>query len=337
MSRPLQLMALWLLLAGSLARSASAHGMAPALLEIEELAEHRLAVSWKIPMLQLTGVTLTPVLPPECIRDSAADETSAIDSVTARWVVRCDAQGLVGRTVGVEGLTTGQTDALVRVTLADGHVVQAVLRASEPHLTIPARPGRLDVLRSYGALGVEHILTGVDHLLFIGGLLLLVGGGRRLLQTITAFTAGHSVTLSLAALGIAAMPSRLAEVAIAGSVFILAVELARPTRSTPSLLRRLPWVMAGLFGLLHGLGFAGALAEVGLPVGEIPSALCAFNVGIEAGQLAFVGALLAIGWSVQQVEILRTQRLQRVPVYVMGSLASLWLLERTAALVASGW
>jgi hypothetical protein len=145
------------------------------------------------------------------------------------------------------------------------------------------------------------------------------------------------VTLSLAALGIAAVPSRPAEVAIAGSVFILAVELARPTQPTPSLLRRIPWVMAGLFGLLHGLGFAGALAEVGLPAGEIPSAVLAFNVGIEAGQLAFVGVLLAVGRSVQQVEMLRYQRLQRVPVYVMGSLASLWLLERTAALVASGW
>jgi hydrogenase/urease accessory protein HupE len=253
--------------------------------------------------------------------------------VTARWVVRCDAQGLVGRTVGVEGLTTGQTDALVRVTLADGHVVQAVLRGSKPHLTVPGRPGRLDVLRSYSALGVEHILTGVDHLLFIGGLLLLVGGGRRLLQTITAFTAGHSVTLSLAALGIAAVPSRPAEVAIAGSVFILAVELARPTRSTPSLLRRIPWVMAGLFGLLHGLGFAGALAEVGLPTGEIPSALFAFNVGIEAGQLAFVGVLCAAGWVIGRITARKPVWIELGPIYVMGSLSAFWCLERTAVLL----
>jgi hydrogenase/urease accessory protein HupE len=333
MTRPLRLMALLLLLAGSFPRFAGAHGMAPALLEIEELAEHRLAVSWKIPMRQPTGVTLTPVLPPECIRDSAVDETSGIDSVTARWVVRCDAQGLVGRTVGVEGLTTGQTDALVRVTLADGHLIQAVLRGSEPRLTVPGRPGRLDVLRSYSALGVEHILTGVDHLLFIGGLLLLVGGGRRLLQTITAFTVGHSVTLSLAALGIAAVPSRPVEVAIAGSVFVLAVELARPPGSTPSLLRRIPWAMAGLFGLLHGLGFAGALAEVGLPAGEIPSALFAFNVGIEAGQLAFVGVLCAAGWVIGRLIARKPVWIELGPIYVMGSLSAFWCLERTAMLL----
>jgi hydrogenase/urease accessory protein HupE len=333
MSRSLRFMALGLLLAGSFPRFASAHGMAPALLEIEELAEHRLAVSWKIPMLQPTGARLTPVLPPECIRDSPVDETSGTDSVTARWVVRCDTQGLVGRTVGVEGLTTGQTDALVRITLADGPVVQAVLRGSEPRLTVPGHPGRLDVLRSYGALGVEHILTGVDHLLFIGGLLLLVGGGRRLLQTITAFTAGHSVTLSLAALGIAAVPPRPVEVAIAGSVFVLAVELARPTRSTPSLLRRIPWAMAGLFGLLHGLGFAGALREVGLPAGEIPTALFAFNVGIEAGQLVFVGVVLAAGWVIVRLTARKPVWLELGPIYVMGSLSAFWCLERTAVLL----
>jgi hydrogenase/urease accessory protein HupE len=333
MSRPLRSMALWFLLAGSFPRFASAHGMAPALLEIEELAEHRLAVSWKIPMLQPTGATLTPVLPPECVRDSAVNETSGIDSLTARWVVRCDTQGLVGRAIGVEGLTTGQTDALVRVTLADGYVVQAVLRGSEPRLTVPGRPGRLDVLRSYGALGVEHILTGVDHLLFIGGLLLLVGGGRRLLQTITAFTAGHSVTLSLAALGIAVVPSRPTEVAIAGSVFVLAVELARPTRATPSLLRRIPWAMAGLFGLLHGLGFAGALREVGLPAGEIPSALFAFNVGIEAGQLAFVGAVCAVVWLIGRLTVRKPVWIELGPIYVMGLLSAFWCLERTAVLL----
>ncbi len=316
--------------------SAAAHALSPALLEIEELAGERVAVAWKISVFQPTGAALEPALPPDCVAETPPANTAATDSITTRWTAHCPG-GLVGREVGVDGLATGKTDALVRIMLADGRVVQGVLRAGEPRLTIPVRARRVDVLRSYAKLGIEHILTGPDHLLFVFGLLLLVASPGLLVRTITAFTAGHSVTLSLAALGLARLPSRPIEVGIAASVFLLAVELSRDPRPTPTLMRRAPWAIAGLFGLLHGLGFAGALAEVGLPDGEIPTALFAFNVGIEIGQLCFVGVVLAAGAAVASIVTRRIPAARWIPVYAMGSLSALWCIERTLALVAPAW
>ncbi len=316
--------------------SAAAHALSPALLEIEELAGERVAVAWKISVFQPTGAALEPVLPPDCIAETPPADTAATDSITTRWTAHCPG-GLVGREVGVDGLATGKTDALVRIMLADGRVVQGVLRAGEPRLAIPVRARRVDVLRSYAKLGIEHILTGPDHLLFVFGLLLLVASPGLLVRTITAFTAGHSVTLSLAALGLPRLPSRPIEVGIAASVFLLAVELSRDPRPTPTLMRRAPWAIAGLFGLLHGLGFAGALAEVGLPDGEIPTALFAFNVGIEIGQLCFVGVVLAAGAAVASIVTRRIPAARWIPVYAMGSLSALWCIERTLALVAPAW
>jgi hydrogenase/urease accessory protein HupE len=320
--------ALGLAVAGGVAR---AHTMAPALLEIDEQNDGRLAVSWKTSAVVPTGVRLQPVLPADCLEETAPTEIAGTESILSRWTVRCE-HGLTGRSVGVDGLTTGKTDALVRVALADGRKVQGVLRASEPSLTIPERPGRLDVLASYGKLGVEHILSGPDHLLFVLGLLLLATGPRLLLETVTAFTAAHSVTLSLAVLGVVDFPSRVIEIGIAASVFVLAVELTRTERPTSTLLRRAPWMMAGIFGLLHGLGFAGALAEVGLPSGKIPVALFAFNVGIELGQLTFVALMSGAGWLVVR-GLARPAWITLGSAYVMGSLSALWCLERTAVLI----
>jgi len=328
MSRAL-VVALALLL--SWTRGAAAHSMAPALFEINELSAGRYAIAWKVGVVQPLGLTLRPVLPAACVEDTEPAQTATADSVTTRWVVDCGGQGLVGRTIGVAGLATGKTDALVRVTLADGRAVQAVLRGSAPELMIPVRPRRLDVVVSYAKLGVEHILSGPDHLLFVLGLLLLVGGRGLLLRTVTAFTVGHSITLALAVLGIVAIPSRPIEVGIAASVFVLAVELTRPVG--PTLLRRAPWLMAGAFGLLHGLGFAGALAEVGLPSGEIPLALLAFNVGIELGQLAFVGVILGCGWLFRRAVSDRPAWVALGPAYLMGSVSAFWCLQRTATLV----
>lgn len=316
----------------SLAHGAYAHSMAPALFEIKELGAGQYAIAWMVGLVQPLGVTLRPVLPADCVEETAPAQTATASSVTTRWTVRCGSEGLVGRTVGVEGLATGKTDALVRITLADGRVVQGVLRGSDPELRIPARPGRLDVFVSYGKLGVEHILSGPDHLLFVLGLLLLVGSPRLLVRTITAFTVGHSITLALAVLGIVAIPSRPIEVGIAASVFLLAVELTRAARPAPTLLRRAPYVMAGAFGLLHGLGFAGALSEVGLPSGEIPLALLSFNVGIELGQLAFVAVILGAGWLIRRVVTHRPVWVELGPAYLMGSLSAFWCLQRTAVL-----
>ena len=184
-------------------------------------------VTWKIPLLRLTGAELRPVLPADCPVTNREVISEDSESVTTRWSVDCGATGLIGKRVGVEGLAAAKTDALLRLELADGRAIDTVLRAREPSLIVPAREERVWLASRYVALGIEHILTGYDHLLFVFGLLLLAAGTRALIATITAFTLGHSVTLTLAVLDVARVPSAPVEVLIAFSIFVLAVELAR--------------------------------------------------------------------------------------------------------------
>ena len=310
----------------------AAHPLAPAVLEIHEGATGRLEVGWKTPLVRARGAELVPVLPARC--RPAAPQTVAEEGsgVWTRWAVECGAPGLVGERIGVTGPGSLALGAIVRVTLADGRLVQGVLSPTRPYLVVPPRPHALDVVRDYARLGVAHILSGPDHLLFVFGLILLAGTARRLLGTVSAFTLGHSVTLSLAALGWIDVPGPLIEVAIATSVLALAVELAR-NPAAPTAMRRHPWAMAAAFGLLHGLGFAAALRDAGLPSGEIPLALLSFNVGIEAGQLLFVLAVLGLGRAAAGTLARTPAWAGRASVYAMGSLAGYWWLERTLALL----
>jgi hydrogenase/urease accessory protein HupE len=314
-----------------LAAEAGAHPLAPSLLELRELGEGRVEVTWTLPRLRPPGPGPLPVLPASCGALGEPEAGGDALRVWQRWTADCGAS-LVGTTVHVDGLEATGGSAVVRAQLADGRTVQGVASARRPGFTIPYRPGRGAVLGAYARLGVEHILSGLDHLLFVVGLLLLTRTMRLLVATVTAFTAGHSVTLTLAALGIIALPSGPIEVAIALSVFALAAELARRPPA-PSLLRRFPWTLAMLFGLLHGLGFAAGLREAGLPSGEIPVALAAFNAGIEAGQLLFVLAVVGLRAAVAPLLSAPPVWLERVPVYAMGSLAAFWSFERLAALL----
>jgi hypothetical protein len=306
------------------AAGASAHPLAPSLLEVREGADGGLVVRWKTPSRRVPGSALAPELPAECrIVAERLPETTPLE-VVREWDVACDAGGLAGRRLGVRGIASSRADVLLRVELADGRRILRVLRPGDETLVVPAREGPAAILASYGRLGAEHIATGFDHLCFVLGLVLLVGSGRRLLGTVTAFTVGHSVTLSLAALGVVAFPVRPIEVLIALSIYVLAVELAR---ETPGRLGRRPWAMASGFGLLHGLGFAGALAEVGLPAGDIPLALFAFNAGIEVGQVGFVLVAVALGRLARPVAR-RAPRLRLAPAYAIGSLSAFWMLGR---------
>ena len=306
--------------------------MAPALLDLRESPTGDVAVMWKISALRAPGVEVRPILPASCrAQPDPVTTTEEGGGIVARWTVSCGPAGLVGGRIGIAGLEGAKIDGLMRVTLADGRHFQTVLRAREPFATIPERPRQVDVVRAYAALGVEHILTGGDHLLFVFGLLMLVDTIGVLLKTVTAFTVGHSVTLSLAVLGFARLPSAPIEATIAASVLALAVELAREPAS-PTVMRRFPWVMAFAFGLLHGLGFAGALREVGLPSGEVPLALLAFNCGIELGQLVFIAVVLAARWALRRLDVRLPVWAYRVPVYAMGSLAAFWCIERGVAI-----
>jgi hydrogenase/urease accessory protein HupE len=308
-----------------------AHPLSPALLDLRESADGLVQVTWKMSALRLPGTDLRPELPAHCRSVSEGTVNEAADSITTEWTVDCRPRGLVGQRLGVAGLAGGRTDALIRVALADGRVVQAVARASEPFVIVqePARPAT--VITGYLKLGFEHILSGPDHLLFVLGLLLLAGGGRRVLGTVTAFTIGHSITLTLAVLGVSKIPSAPVEVAIALTIYVLAVELARGRVRGPTLLGRFPWAMAFAFGMLHGFGFAGALREAGLPAGDVPRALFSFNAGIELGQLACVGAALTAGMLLGPRLPAIAERSTRLAVYAMGGLSAFWCFERVAA------
>jgi len=319
-----------LLLAPALA---GAHPLSPALLQLDEHPGGMVDVVWKTSILKAPGTHVRPVLPEACPPVSRVSATEAADSITNRWTIDCGAEGLVGREIAVDDLAAARIDVLVRLSLADGRTMNFVLRAGEPSIVVPERPRPLGVAASYARLGITHILSGPDHLLFVFGLILLVGNLSMLAKTVTAFTVGHSMTLSLAVLGLVSYPTRLIEALIALSVFVLAVELSRKPTAEPTLMRRVPWLIPGCFGLLHGLGFAGALSAVGLPAGEIPLALLSFNVGIEIGQLAFVAVVYASRAALGSAIASMPSPVRRVPLYVMGSLAAFWCIQRVAALL----
>jgi hydrogenase/urease accessory protein HupE len=329
---------LGLLIAPRLAR---AHALNPALLQLEEDRAGLVRVTWKVTVSETTVDDFAPVLP-GCQDASPRVSTHVGVGVVSAWAAQCKG-GLAGSTVGVQGLSNRSEEALLRIALADGRHFTTVLRATAPSFTVPTRPGRVAMLQSYVRLGAEHIAAGADHLAFVLGLMLLIGYGRRLLAAITSFTVAHSVTLALASLGLVRVPSALTEVLIALSILFLAVEVARPADRRSPITARWPWAIAFAFGLLHGFGFAGALAEIGLPAGEIPEALLAFNVGVEAGQIAFVVAVCA-AVSLGRVALRRLAPLQaprrvvaeafalRASGWVIGVSAAYWTFDRILSL-----
>ena len=323
------------LLALVLAQSAQAHRFAPSLLKVTEIADQQYSVVWKTPAQGTSATPLRPLWPESCeITNSSPPQMEGTGKVNS-WQMRCAQlgdDGLVGETLGVEALGANQASAMVMVSLLDGRSYQQVLNAGQPAFVIPAESSAGEVMADYSVLGMEHIWGGLDHLLFVFGLLLLVGGGTRLLWTITAFTLVHSITLSLGTLGYFDYPVALVEFVIALSIFVLAVELTRASKH--DVLWRNPWWLAGGFGLLHGMGFAGALAETGLPQDNLPLALLFFNVGIEIGQIAFILAVLGIWLLIRKPLAPWQDRLLPIPIYVLGALSAMWCIERGLEVLA---
>jgi hydrogenase/urease accessory protein HupE len=219
---------------------------------------------------------------------------------------------------------------LARLTRTDGSVQLERITAFDPQFVVKSTPGPFEVVQTYTVLGIEHILTGFDHLCFVLALVLLVRGYRRLFWTVTAFTLAHSLTLALATLDLVHVPGPPVEATIALSIVFVASEIIQMHRGREGLAARQPWLVAFAFGLLHGLGFAGALAEVGLPQNSIPLALLFFNVGVELGQLFFIFAILVLVrvMSLIAADRIELRRLVRVPAYLIGAIASYWAIER---------
>jgi hydrogenase/urease accessory protein HupE len=320
-ARALALAALLALSAGR----AHAHPLAPSLLELRESSGGRVELALRSPLVRANGSALALVLPAGC-RTLATPRLERDDRAEIlRATLDCgEAPLAAGEALGLDGLRESATNALVRVERADGSVAQGVIDADRPLFTLPARADRRETIASYLRLGVLHILGGFDHLLFVAGLVLLVRSGRALVATVTAFTLGHALTLSCAALGFVRPPVAPIEVAIAASVFWLALELADRAGRAPGVPARLAFG----FGLLHGFGFAAALSEAGLPGADVPLALASFNAGIELGQLAVVGVLLCFARALR--------RFERPLGYAFGALAGFWLIERSLAALGFG-
>jgi hydrogenase/urease accessory protein HupE len=321
--RALRLVAIAALLAPA---TAAAHPGAPSLLELEEQPGGVVRMLWKTPLGDPVAEQLAPVISSRCRPLERAPARREERARVVRATLDCGADGLAGASVTIDGIERSVPGALVRISLRDGHMVRRVVSAGQPDFEIPPRSSRLAVAWSHVRLGVEHLATGPDHLAFVLGLALLAGSLRALLATVTAFTAGHSITLSLATLGVVAAPERPVEIGIAASILLVALRLGRPRRSGPAVDRS--WALACGFGLLHGLGFAGVLAAIGLPRDEIALSLLSFNVGIELGQLAFL-ALLVPPFLLVAREAKRAARVEALAAYGIGSLAVYWILERS--------
>lgn len=299
----------------------------PAYLELREAGGDRYDVFWKVPAQGELRLALT-VRFPDDVRETGRTPGHFVGGAfVERWQVERPG-GLVGQEVSIEGSAAGVSDVIARVERLDGTSQVERLSIAQPRFTVEAPAGTGEIAWSYLVLGVEHILAGVDHLLFVLALLLVVRGGIRILLTITAFTVAHSITLVAATLGWVHVPGPPVEAIIALSIVFVAAEAVHGLQGRPGLTARAPWIVAFSFGLLHGLGFAGALAEVGLPQKAIPVALLMFNVGVEVGQLIFVAAALAAGAVLARLRLPRPERLQRTACYAIGAIAMFWVIER---------
>ena len=314
-----------------------AHEVRPGYLQIKQLDVQTYGLLWKVPAKGDRRIGLYVRLPINC-RNSQAASRFAGGAYIERWRATCEG-GLKDGTIAIDGLEATRTDVLVRVEHSSGQTQTVRLTPSRPEFKVIGGAGPAAVMRTYFKLGVEHILLGFDHLLFILALVFLVQGWRRLLATITAFTVAHSLTLAAATFGWLQVPQAPVEAVIALSIMFVAVEVLHRHRGRTGIATRKPWIVAFTFGLLHGLGFAGALRSVGLPDHAIPLALAFFNVGVEAGQLLFVAALFLLFWLANQSmggraaavgrSFLPGTMLTRAASYVIGTLAAFWLIERT--------
>ena len=301
----------------------------PGYLELNTIDGSVFSVKWKLPMKGDMVSSLKPVLPDTCTERTPPSSMRVGGAMITRWSIACP-EGIDEGRIRIDGLETTSTDVLVRIVRQDGVTQMVRLTPEETSFVAESGTSSLDVIRVYTALGIEHILGGVDHLLFVFALLLIVTNLRVLVGTITAFTLAHSITLAAATLGYVHVAQAPVEAVIALSILFLATEIIHNRQGRPGLAKRFPWLVAFIFGLLHGFGFAGALAEIGLPEQSIPLALLFFNVGVELGQLLFVVAVVGAGWVLRKLVAQKALQGGEVAAsYLIGSLSAFWVIERT--------
>ena len=308
----------------------ASHPLAPALLELTETARGEVNILWKLPLKTTTNSTVTPVFPKHCQQIGTVKATVEATARITRWQLNCGKAGIVGSTLTINNIASSKALAVLRVKTIDGRRYTKILNGNEDQFEVPARQSSAQVFVNYLEFGSKHMLAGWDHLLFVVALTLLVGVNRQLILVVSMFTLGHSVTLSLAAIGDWFLSPIVAEVFIALSI-VLAFGAVLDAKANSLFVKR-AWLIALLFGLLHGLGFANALSELGLPQEEVPVALLAFNIGIELAQLLFILVLIVIArlWMLTNTPWQGWRRF--LPLYSMGGLAAFWFWQRVVEL-----
>ena len=307
-----------------------AHELQPSSMELRQLTSERFEVIWRAPVYYGKPHPAQLQLPKTWQTVGEPTVKQLPDSTLHRHVVDVPGGVVDGAVIQFVGLESTITDVFARFVWLDGSETTAIARPSQPWIEVISQRSAWQVAWDYTVLGVDHILSGFDHLTFVLALLLIVSGARRLLITVTAFTLAHSITLAAATLGVLWVPGPPVEAVIALSILFLASELVKVNRGLPSLTARYPWIVAFTFGLLHGFGFAGALAKVGLPQNEIALALLMFNVGVELGQLLFIAVILATALLLKKLSREWPVWLGQVPAYGIGGIAAFWLIERVA-------
>ena len=313
-----------------LASASLAHEVRPAYLDLKEESPGTFDVLFKTPMVGDLRLSLDVGFSGHVEALTPVTSRTTGDALVQTWRIRAS-EGLAGHDVRIVGLENTISDALLRVEFANGRSWDQRLTPAAPAATLPAAQTSSGVAATYFSLGVEHILLGYDHLLFVLGLVLLTSTLRQLAGAITAFTVAHSITLAAATLGLVRVPSKPVEAVIALSIAFLAVEIVRARSGKAGMAAQAPWIVAFAFGLLHGFGFAGALSEIGMPAGHIPVALFFFNVGVESGQLLFVAAVMALAAAVCLARFRLPPWATLVPPYLIGSLAMAWFVQRVFA------
>jgi hydrogenase/urease accessory protein HupE len=303
-----------------------AHEIRPAYLQIIQITEQSYEVYWKVPSMGDAVPRIQPVFPKSFTVEVTKQPNQIPGSVIYYFKISSEGS-LQGKEIFIQGLNKTLIDVLVTVAYLNGEKATMLLQPDMDSRIIPGKTTAVDVIKTYTVLGIEHILLGIDHLLFVLALILITKGKWKILKTITAFTIAHSITLSLAALGYANFPGPPVEAVIALSIVFLAMEILKNLKGEATLTSRKPWIVAFTFGLLHGFGFAGALSEIGLPQQEIPLALAFFNIGVELGQIMFVIVALLV------LKIINLKKeypsyAKKIPAYAIGSVAAFWMIQR---------
>lgn len=323
------LAALAALLMLALAGAARADELRPGYLQLTQRSASQWEIVFKAPILGGLATRARPAFPEYC---TVTPGSVRLDygALVSRSAMECS-KPLTGGEVGLKGMESGFTDALLRIAPLDRPVQAERLTPERPLVIVAEVPGRGNVAWTYFVIGNEHILAGFDHLLFVIALVLLLGRLWSVVKAATAFTIAHSITLAGTTMGLFGLPQAPVEALIALSIVFLAVEIAKHRDDAPQLSARIPWLVAFLFGLLHGFGFAGALREIGLPEGDVPLALLTFNLGVEAGQLVVVAACLAVIALLRRLRPAMLRPATLTATYAIGITAGYWFIERTIA------